>query len=536
MSESNEKSINNGNNNNSSKNKKERSPSPNPFTQFLSSSPSNISPRSENGNNTPSISPRSPRFQTEFQNGMRIPINNTSSISNAMLTAASPPRFASIDQFMTAANAVQNMTLAHEISVNQNFKLEKLEYSSNSIEKQIHDTVHKAFWNSLKEDFDNDPVEYKHAIIIINEAKQGLLSLLLPNHVKFREQIESVLDMELIKQQTDKNLFDYEQYSLFIIQIMSKLCAPARDSTIEHLRTLKDPVEVFKGIMETLELLKLDMANFTIQQMRPHIQQQVVIYEQKKFKELLDTQKETGIDGLEFTRQWLARAKKRIEESNSIGSFKYESGPTPSSIVNEAFMEIFVWSSHLIFPETLAMDEIRFNEIYIKCRKFLVVCAISNTVFTLLGESISGLEELKTKLKNNILILLEDFMNMTFEELMKHIGEEVIKLTNESLVKHGKKNLNESQEGCLKSLIVDLSSKSLHENSVYKLLFSRYIDFLQSILTKRTQGPVKLPQGMSIMEKDLLENTGQFLRLVTFNKNVFGSYYGEIIESLDTEL
>jgi hypothetical protein len=43
--------------------------------------------------------------------------------------------------------------------------------------------------------------------------------------------------------------------------------------------------------METLELLKLDMANYTIQQMRPHIQQQVVIYEQKKFKELLDTQK-----------------------------------------------------------------------------------------------------------------------------------------------------------------------------------------------------------------------------------------------------
>jgi hypothetical protein len=32
---------------------------------------------------------------------------------------------------MTAANAVQNMALAHEISVNQNFKLEKLEYDSN---------------------------------------------------------------------------------------------------------------------------------------------------------------------------------------------------------------------------------------------------------------------------------------------------------------------------------------------------------------------------------------------------------------------
>jgi hypothetical protein len=103
--------------------------------------------------------------------------------------------------------------------------------------------------------------------------------------------------------------------------------------------------------METLELLKLDMANFTIQQMRPHIQQQVVAYEQKKFKELLDTQKETGIDGLEFTKEWLNRAKKRINENSTIGSFKYESGATPSSIVNEAFMELLVWTSENIFPE-----------------------------------------------------------------------------------------------------------------------------------------------------------------------------------------
>jgi hypothetical protein len=35
------------------------------------------------------------------------------------------------------------------------------------------------------------------------------------------------------------------------------------------------------------------------------------------------------------------------------------------------------------------------------------------------------------------------------------------------------------------------------------------------------------------MEKELMENTGKFLRLVTFNKTVFGSYYGEIIEILD---
>jgi hypothetical protein len=55
---------------------------------------------------------------------------------------------------------------------------------------------------------------------------------------------------------------------------------------------------------------------------------------------------------------------------------------------------------------------------------------------------------------------------------------------------------------------------------------------LQAVLTKRTQGPVKLPQGMGTMEKDLLTVTGQFLKLVTFNKNVFGSNYGEAIQSI----
>lgn len=101
------------------KNKEEgRSTSPNPFLPFVSTSPKNISPRSENG------SPRSPR---DAQNGQS---------PRDMFTGASPAKFATIDQFMMASNAVQNMALAHEISVDQNFKLEKPELDPNSIEKK----------------------------------------------------------------------------------------------------------------------------------------------------------------------------------------------------------------------------------------------------------------------------------------------------------------------------------------------------------------------------------------------------------------
>jgi hypothetical protein len=60
------------------------------------------------------------------------------------------------------------------------------------------------------------------------------------------------------------------------------------------------------------------------------------------------------------------------------------------------------------------MDEMRFNEIYLKCRKFLLVCAITNIVFTLLGDNIIVSEELKNKLKEHILILVDELMNKYF--------------------------------------------------------------------------------------------------------------------------
>ena len=55
--------------------------------------------------------------------------------------------------------------------------------------------------------------------------------------------------------------------------------------------------------MKVLDLMKLDLANFHIQQARPLIMSQSVEYEKAKFKDFLKTQE----DGLQFTREWLKR-------------------------------------------------------------------------------------------------------------------------------------------------------------------------------------------------------------------------------------
>jgi hypothetical protein len=69
---------------------------------------------------------------------------------------------------------------------------------------------------------------------------------LLPNHGKLKERIETVLDMELIKQQMNGNTFNYEEYALFACEIMSRLCAPIRDENIENIKKLNEPIQVFK--------------------------------------------------------------------------------------------------------------------------------------------------------------------------------------------------------------------------------------------------------------------------------------------------
>ena len=84
---------------------------------------------------------------------------------------------------------------------------------------------------------------------------------------------------------------------------MAKICAPVRDEKIAELKTCTDVVQTFRGIMDVLQLMKLDLANFTISMMRPNIIASSIEYEKNKFAEFLKIQ----ADGLQYTRRWLLK-------------------------------------------------------------------------------------------------------------------------------------------------------------------------------------------------------------------------------------
>ena len=54
-------------------------------------------------------------------------------------------------------------------------------------------------------------------------------------------------------------------------------------------------------------------------------------------------------------------------------------------------------------------------------------------------------------------------------------------------------------------------------------------EFIQQSITSPTAAPLRIPPGLSSLQTELTAITGQFLRLVSHNRAVFGEYYTDII-------
>lgn len=68
---------------------------------------------------------------------------------------------------------------------------------------------------------------------------------------------------------------------------MAKSCAPVRDDEVNKLNEIEDVVLTFRGILEVMDLMKLDMANCLLDAARREVITHSVEYEKHKFNEYL---------------------------------------------------------------------------------------------------------------------------------------------------------------------------------------------------------------------------------------------------------
>ncbi|GFU32494.1 t-complex protein 11-like protein 1 [Nephila pilipes] len=442
---------------------------------------------------------------------------------------ASPPSFISLEQLLKAAEDVSksgfDMALAHEIAVNKDFKLQQKTPKS-SLEEKVTQVFHRAFWDLLSAELSSNPPIYSQAMILLKEIKEELIWLLLPHNTRLKNEINEVLDLDLIDQQAMNGAIDVLSYAQFIISTMARICAPARDPKIQELRQLVEVVPLYRGILETLEAMKLDMVNFTISRMRPHIQQHSIEYEQGKFKEIIQSLEglTPPVDGLKFTRLWLQNVYEEVRDECESRK------PVNSLVLRRAYLKVLRWKEAEFFPETLHLDHERFITLRDDLTVMLLTATVILVTYTTVGPAIQGISDFKNILKSHVQILLADAAQCSLKDLeikMEAVGLQVTKEVNECLDAHGYSVLDKEKE----SSLLDMIKKTADENhNVRQLITKRALEFLE--LALQTSSKLQIPPGLSSLKKELSLFAGQFLSLVKHNQAVFEEYYNNIIEQI----
>ncbi|KAI9281226.1 T-complex protein 11-domain-containing protein, partial [Umbelopsis sp. AD052] len=299
----------------------------------------------------------------------------TAAESSTSRTSSHSDDLARILGSFSPAVGITNEQLAHEVVMNPDFKLEK--NGKSELVDQVRDIATKAFFDSMREDFANK--NYQRWIPgLVGDMKQRLLSL-APATSKIHQDVNDTLDLALIAQQINAETYNVDNTVHFVIRTMEKLCAPVRDDAVHAISRAGDLADTFRAILELLDQMNLDLANYRIQALRPYLKEISIEYEREKFSTALMN----GKIGLVKTRDWLRTASISLQgiagQRNPEGIEDVESNIKFTDVYNEALASLLSSSEALLpdsCPETLLLDVERITGYQNEAQAITIVAAL----------------------------------------------------------------------------------------------------------------------------------------------------------------
>uniref|UniRef100_A0A0K8TRG9 Putative sok1 kinase belonging to the ste20/sps1/gc kinase family n=1 Tax=Tabanus bromius TaxID=304241 RepID=A0A0K8TRG9_TABBR len=425
-------------------------------------------------------------------------------------TDGSPPKVLTIDEVVDVVKNIQNMTLVHEIAMNPEFKLQPYEPPENSLERRIRDIMHKAFWDVLRGQLNQDPPCYDHALQLLQDIKECFPQIIPVNNRRLLDYINEVLDTTVVRQQAEEGVLNFRSYADFVISIMAKTCAPVRDDEIKKLSTIEDVVDTFRGILETMKVMKLDMANCLLEFARNDLLANSVEYEKKKFKEHLEYYK----FGFPTTEDWLKR--NQTHDINGVPC-------SPNETIYNAYMELLDWNDEKEYPEILSLDAERIKKLSQRAKR---LCACASVMAISSGAAIiSQRTENRAALAQQVEILFQGVTNESeLKEALENVALQVITFINNHMDEENHSCLDETSEKAFKSHILQLANK---DSPVRKLMWKRLQIYFRLFLTKK--GEIEIPPGYTDFKEELENFATAMKRVATYNFSVFGEYYIEVL-------
>ncbi|KAF3384435.1 T-complex protein 11-like protein 2 [Penicillium rolfsii] len=274
----------------------------------------------------------------------------------------------------------ENRVLVHELLLNKEYKIEEEAYTDPRRQIMEH------MCQQMRQD-----VESGHGtgwtVAMATVIQDRLLRSLRPGNSLY-VLISEVLDPKLVESQCKAGTFSYEKFFDFMNNILPRLCAPYRDSTVKAFAedTSGDAIDRLARLMGIIDLLSLDHMNFMIQVAAPQLIQEAPGYEQRIFdKGITD-----GTITLGKTRRfWRTNRKIIVDEMKKRDPENIHGEPRPpASRVYAHGLADLVLSNAIVsedlIPETLALDQQRLERLHAKAFQIVATASILLTAKNLL--------------------------------------------------------------------------------------------------------------------------------------------------------
>lgn len=438
---------------------------------------------------------------------------------------------------------LSNRQIAHELALDRNFRFQ--ERSKSQIEQTIEYQAKKAFYDIMREDIDNGELE-KWIPSMAETVRQKLLRMLPPKSSVYQT-VSSVIDIELITQQCRAKTYDHVGFFNFVYSLLPKLCSPARDEALKELvneeAQNQDYITRLEKMLDFLELMQLDHANYLLMVAAPHIIPEAIRYEQISFADDLDAGRLT----LNNTKAWLKDiVEKRVSElqARDVENVNHpRQRPSVLSLVNQAYISLLVSLNPITaapIPETFHLDLDRMQKLHSDVHKVVVSSAMLLTIKSLLRKDARTAWRL---LREKIIELVENEPFSTTPEtradkLVEFIRVDLAVTPTEQQLTHIRSASARLFAQVSRATMGDTTA--LNADPVVKVMLSRLQSFVLARLNAQSpKDKVRLASsasetltsfGMAEQINEIGVLVQEILNLATVNRECYGKWYEEIVD------
>lgn len=439
-----------------------------------------------------------------------------------------PEKFVTLNDLVREYETYEDLQLLHEIAVDDEFKLTKVK-NNDPLYETIAQTMHNAFWDGMREELAQDPPQKERAINLLMDIRIAFRALLQGNNDQALRAIEDHLEPAKVREMIEQDMNAVVVYTSFIIEVMGMACAKARDEQVKELAMTTDLVDRLRGIMELLELMQLDMANFVLGLARGELVRHSIEYERAKFYQQLQLAHPFNCPE---TEEWLRRAFNRYTSVNlppsshkknvaaaddataagpSTGTIRKVESSEISGVVEFAYSELFNPNSGVMIPEVFNLDVERVKQMRAEILR-LAICAA--TVYIASQGEHPLEEEPRKELADKLMILVKDCSTVAaMKELLESLWLQVRPTLSG--------RVTAEQEVALKAEVLKLGD---NRSQVYVFLQSKVTLYLREAANSPS-GDATMPIAFKDYAAELTKLGKAYRKVIRQNRAVYIDFY-----------